>query len=298
MKYYGILIIDKIRVVGRVFSVWRRFNFDIIINLIAFFLVAMVLSMLANIITYASADMIRCANGGESYLLSFLTRPNEVTERQAAEAVFFFMRTAAESVPFQTFFDQTLDADGMGILVELIRSPQSILADLGKDIKGHMAKLPQDLAVSTLSNFVFFAFLDMKEKLFRKSSWGVVLGIWTAAIFWILASNTFAMSLILVLKNRVAVTRQVFLYIGIIVFAIAFEVVIHGFAKKCKIAPLVLVSILKIITGIFRAFWVWMIVRNFFVHQPFFSMLFLFGGLFGVLILEKTMLRMAEKNDA
>jgi len=269
---------------------------NIIVGFIYFYLVAVIFSMFANLITYVSADVLLYteSEGEKSYLRTFVTEPETVDDEYAWEAVLYFMQTAVKCTPFSTFFDQATDSEGFGFLIDLIKEPKGTLEKLGDNIRDYVSKFPRDMAVAMLAAFVYFAAKDVKNKILGSKSIGAILGFYVSSVFWILASNTFANCLVTILEKRILPKNQVLLYVGLVVFAIAFEVVVHGYAKKCKVLPLVVLSGGKILISFFRSLIIWYICKLLFVKMQLFSVLWFTVMFWALVALEEKLETRAE----
>ncbi len=219
----------------------------------------------AVIIIYASADVLHIVHYGSSYLKTIISQP--VSEAYAGEAVLYFMSTAFHSLPFTDFFNESMGLllDGAGgnifkMLYTVVYDLQGFVNDLRNYVQNIQTFL-RDMAVATLASFVFFAVVDLKDKVLKSRSIFITLGFALASVFWIFAGYTFGECLVTVLETLIVQSetqRAVLLYVILILLAVGLEALIHAFSKKCTIHRLLVFTAVKIVFNILKAWLAWL----------------------------------------
>lgn len=235
------------------------------IGCLKFLFVYFLFGVFAVIIIYASADVLHIVRNGSSYLRVIFSQP--VSEAYAGEAVLYFMSTAFRSLPFTTFFNESMGLllDGAGgnifkMLYSVAYDLQGFINDLRNYVKNVQTFL-RDMAVATLASFVFFAVVDLKDKVLKSRSISATLGFAFASIFWIFAGYTFGECLVTVLETLIVqdtMQRALPLYVVLILLAVGLETLIHAFSKKCTIHRLLIFTAVKIVFNILKAWLAWL----------------------------------------
>jgi len=244
-------------------------GYKFVVGLIKFYITFAIFGMFANIITYASADMLYFVIHKQSFLRTIIFESETLTEEFAFSAVKYFMETAMNSIPGNILFEETIGIaiDGAdGNILGFMESIEDIAA-IGGEFKtafsDYAPYFMRDMAVATLASFVIFIVVDLKDKLIKvRAGFSVFLGFSFSLFFWILAGYTFGNCLITALELFINSENKNILYIVVIVFAIAFEGIVHSYAKKCPLSRLLVLAVIKIVFNVIKALLAWLMFLN------------------------------------
>ncbi|MBE6567319.1 MAG: hypothetical protein E7657_01530 [Ruminococcaceae bacterium] len=251
-------------------SCLKRFLF-----FLKFYFVFAVFGMLANVITYTSADLLFFVESGctQSYWMQLMNSTDANAEIVAWRAFNYFWQTAFRLIPFDGFFETTLGsafdgADGniftfvIGLFGEdgcVLKPPASFWQQTPLILK--------DGAIAALSSFVIFAVLDFKKRVLASKSFASKLGFAFAFPFWIFAGYTFANCLITSLELIFNAKQSSSLYFWMIVLGVLLMIFIQwvgsrtplkrGFALRTAVYWVV-----KIVFIAIEAFLAWLLCRS------------------------------------
>ncbi|MBQ8858332.1 MAG: hypothetical protein IJ012_00915 [Clostridia bacterium] len=245
------------------------------LGFLKFYFVLMGFGMLANAITYASADLLLFVESGctQSYWIKLLNSTDATGDGIAWEALRYFWQTAFHSVPFDSYFDTTLGVAFDGSNGNILTFVIGLFGEDGQVLKPsssfsqQTSAILKDVAITALSSFVLFGVTDFKKKLSTFTGIAGKLGFAFAFPYWIFAGYTFANCLIASLELVFDADQSNVLYLSLTVLGMLLTIFIQWLSprsclKKGFALRTIAYWIFKLVLCVIEAFLAWLLCRS------------------------------------